>query len=185
MTTISRRETLSLVRKALHEAFPQTTFTLQPSRSKGNAAYGCTLVFVKWIDGPSSSQVNEVVSRFEDRLSDWNRPEPWDNQPKAYHLLDGHAVRFDLSFFSFKRTMSEETLVDVMDAAVKDFATPYETTAIRYSTVVPQPSKTAERVQRVDQDAWEHQELRQELLDLAANAMVANGPAPTRSRARL
>ncbi|ACR29477.1 MULTISPECIES: LPD29 domain-containing protein [Burkholderia] len=181
MTTISRRETLSLVRKALHEAFPQTTFTLQPSRSKGNAACGFTLVWVKWIDGPSSSQVHDVVSRFEDRIIDWDRPTPWSNQPKANHLLDGHAVRFDVSFFSLKRTMSEETLVDVMDAAVKDFPTPYETTAIRYTTVVPQPSKTAERVQRVDQGAWE----RQELLDLAANAMVANGPTPTRNRARL
>ena len=181
MTTISRRETLSLVRKALHEAFPQTTFTLQPSRSKGNAAYGCTLVFVKWIDGPSSSQVNEVVNRFEERIIDWDRATLRSNQPKAYHLLDGHAVRFDLSFFSNKRTMSEETLVDVMNAAVTDFQTPYETTAIRYTTVVPQPSKTAERVQCVDQGAWE----RQELLDLAANAVVANGPAPTRSRARL
>ena len=187
MIHISRTETLALVRKALREAFPQTSFTLQSSRSKVTD-HGCDkAVYVKWTDGPCSEQVLATIVRFEDRLrTPMDREQvAWNNEPKAFHLLDGQAVHFDLSRFTVKRELSDEARIAVMNEAVKE-KTPYAVFEYRYfeyrySTVERNPSATAERVQNVDFDTWE----RQELHDLAVAAMVANGPAQTRIRARM
>ncbi|MBB2981579.1 MULTISPECIES: LPD29 domain-containing protein [Burkholderiaceae] len=173
MIHLSRTETLALVRKALREAFPETSFTLQPSRSK-LTEHGCDkAVFVKWTDGPNASQVFEVIARFEGRKHNWNQPKPWDDNAKVHHLLDGHAVRFDLTRFVYKRELSQGSW-DVMVANGRLNPT-------LYTTEVAQSVPSTPRVKHVAKGTWE----RQELLDLAAAAMVANGPAPTRIRARL
>ncbi|MFM0594008.1 LPD29 domain-containing protein [Paraburkholderia dilworthii] len=164
---MNRNETLTLIRKSLHEAFPETAFTVQATRSKETANGGEKKVYVRWTDGPDQHLVQQVVGIFEDRVWDaTNTIVSWDSNPLAYHLLDGHAVRFNVSRFHFKRERNWLFYEG-------DDATPSCSFAL--------PSATAERVQRVDQQTWE----REDLLATANDVMRHQPPSTPRQRARL
>lgn len=62
MRYVSVTETAKLVRKTLKKRFPNTKFSVRSSKYSGGAS-----IYVNWTDGPTSSEVDAVLSPFESK----------------------------------------------------------------------------------------------------------------------
>jgi hypothetical protein len=65
MKSFSTKETAVLIRKALKVGFPNTTFSVRTTRSTHSFN-----VDVRWTDGPTTKQVDEILNRFKSKCFD-------------------------------------------------------------------------------------------------------------------
>lgn len=101
--TLDVKELAALVRKALKQSFPGVKFSVRSSRySMGSSVY------VSWTDGPTYSQVSEVIDHFND--VDGTRMD--DSEIMRCNALDGVPVRFG-SYVSASRDHSDAFVAGV------------------------------------------------------------------------
>lgn len=99
MTTyISAADTAKLVRKALAPAFPNIKFSVTSKTYSGGAS-----IRVRWIDGPTEAQVNEVAGKFAGATFDGMQ------DLKSYHSStdeQGNEVHYGADFVFCEREYS-------------------------------------------------------------------------------
>ena len=104
-------EVAKILRKVLKRSFPETKFSVRSSRYTGGSS-----IDIKWMDGPTGSEVKAVTGYFQgadfDGMTD----------SMSYRgEWQGETVSFGVDFIFTKRAYSRETLV----AAATKVATDY------------------------------------------------------------
>ena len=95
---ISTTDTAKLIRKSLKEAFPGVKFSVVSSKYSGGSS-----ISIKWIDGPTTEQVDEITSRFEGSYFDGSI----DYKGSRYAMMSGEQVHFSADFIFTHRGNSE------------------------------------------------------------------------------
>lgn len=106
-TYISCKDTAKLIRSALKESFPKIKFSVRSSVYSGGAS-----INVSWTDGPTKSQVEDVINRFEGSYFSGME----DYKGNRYHMLDGARVSFGADFIFTERNYSDSTIQKAIDA---------------------------------------------------------------------
>jgi Large polyvalent protein associated domain 29 len=109
---ICATEVAKLLRKALKETFTNIKFSVVTSNCSGGAS-----IDVRWIDGPSVSQVKCVTDPFEGAYFDGNS----DYQGYNQHKLDGIDVLFGAQYISVTRCYSDEMVTKAITNVVQIF----------------------------------------------------------------
>lgn len=91
---LSCAETAKLVRQALKESFPGVKFSVRSDSYSGGAS-----IDVRWEDGPTGKQVDEILGAFEGAYFDGMI----DYKGSRYHKLDGQPVHFGANFIHGSR----------------------------------------------------------------------------------
>lgn len=99
MKYLSCADTAAMVRKALKESFPGIKFSVRSSVYSGGAS-----IYVKWVDGPNSAQVDAVAQVFAGSYFDGSI----DYQGSRYAMIDGLQVRFGADFIFCERSYSDD-----------------------------------------------------------------------------
>jgi hypothetical protein len=129
MKYISVVDTAKLVRAALKESFAGVKFSVKSSSYAGGAS-----ITIKYTDGPTSDQVEKVISNFEGSYFDGMQ----DYKGQNYANLNGEKVKFGADFIFVNRKLSGPFLtgvsVDVcneygFDNAVSIFVSSYDDAA--------------------------------------------------------
>jgi hypothetical protein len=114
MTTETRyytaSETGQLARKALKAAFPGTKFSVRTNR----------VLRVEWTNGPTRSQVEDVVGCFAGADFDGMQ----DLQTTLYHEVDGQRVHYGVSFVFVERRVTEDHLRPLVEQACAKYGIP-------------------------------------------------------------
>lgn len=98
---ISTTETAKMIRKSLKEAFPGVKFSVVSSKYAGGSS-----INIRWTDGPTDEQVNEITSRFEGAYFDGSI----DYKGYRYAMIGGEQVHFSADFIFLNRGYSDEAL---------------------------------------------------------------------------
>ena len=96
-TYVTTPDTAKIIRKALKEAFPDTKFSVRCKSYSGGSS-----IRVCWTDGPISSDVNEVVSRFQGSWFDGMQ----DLKYYRTHMFQGQEVHWGPDYVFADRTVS-------------------------------------------------------------------------------
>lgn len=98
---LSPKQTATVVRKVLREAFPATRFSVTTAR--GSMVYA---VDVRWTDGPTTARVDAIVKRFEAGHFD-GMTDSYEYDRNAVILLDGKKYRPGCKYVMTHRTVSD------------------------------------------------------------------------------
>lgn len=98
---ISTTETAKMIRKSLKEAFPGVKFSVVSSKYSGGSS-----INIRWTDGPTTEQVDEITSRFEGAYFDGSI----DYKGYRYAMIGGEQVHFSVDFIFTVREYSDESL---------------------------------------------------------------------------
>jgi hypothetical protein len=132
MIDIDIKETVGLVRQSLKEAFPATRFSVR--RGAGSC---WNYIDVRWINGPTRLQVGEITGRFVDheRIGYDELYAP--PNVVVFRMENGRPVplRFAAALISLYDTFERQGGAESADVA-------------------PQPSPTADAIQRLSNDAY-------------------------------
>lgn len=109
---ISTTDTAKLIRKSLKEAFPGVKFSVVSSKYSGGSS-----ISIKWIDGPTSEQVDEITGRFEGSYFDGSI----DYKGSRFAMMGGEQVHFSADFVFTRREYSDEAIVDAVTALVTKY----------------------------------------------------------------
>lgn len=109
---ISTTETAKLIRKSLKEAFPGVKFSVCSHKYAGGSS-----INVRWTDGPTTEQVDEIVNRFEGSYFDGSI----DYKGSRYAMLNGEQVHFSVDFIFTSRGNSDGAIINAMAALVAKY----------------------------------------------------------------
>ena len=112
---ISCAETAKLVRTALREAFPEIKFSVKSRVYSGGAS-----INVKWTDGPTSTQVEEIAKRFAGATFDGMT----DSMNYFRTSMGGKPVSFGANFVFTSHDISPDradAMVALLQKAGKDY----------------------------------------------------------------
>jgi hypothetical protein len=101
MKYISVVDTAKLIRAALKESFAGVKFSVKSSSYAGGAS-----INISYVDGPTSKQVEDVISVFEGSYFDGMQ----DYKGQNYANLDGEEVKFGADFVFVRRNLSVPVL---------------------------------------------------------------------------
>lgn len=107
----SLNETAQLIRVALKEAFPATTFSLELE----SYPTGCSIL-VGWTDGPTSMQVRPILSAFEGCDFDEVTDVKTERGPAEWR---GQQVKFHVDFVQDERSYSADALRQASQKVVR------------------------------------------------------------------
>jgi hypothetical protein len=94
-------DTAKLIRAALKESFPAVKFSVTSSQYAGGAS-----INIRYVDGPTSGQVQKVIGVFEGSYFDGMQ----DYKGQNYANLDGEEVKFGADFIFVNRKSSVQAL---------------------------------------------------------------------------
>jgi hypothetical protein len=132
---LSCAETAKLVRAALKESFPGVKFSVRSDSYAGGAS-----IDVRWVDGPTGKQVDEILGAFEGAYFDGMI----DYKGSRYHKLDGKPVHFGANFINGSRKESPALIAKAIQylkakypSQIGEEATPEAYEAGKLSRVFP------------------------------------------------
>ena len=105
MKYISCVDTAKLIRAVLKESFNGVKFSVTSSQYAGGAS-----ITIKYVDGPTSKQVESVVKIFEGSYFDGMQ----DYKGQNYANLNGEEVKFGADFVFVNRSVSNSFLLGVV-----------------------------------------------------------------------
>ena len=111
-TYLSKKETNTLIRKCLKEAFPDLTFSVTSSGTHHSSS-----VTISWDEGANIDQVQAITNRFKSLK--FNGME--DIAIQNYYLMDGQKVDFYSDYITYRRTQSDTTIQNVIDSIYRRF----------------------------------------------------------------
>jgi hypothetical protein len=106
-------DTAKLVRAALKESFAGVKFSVTSESYAGGAS-----INIKYTNGPTEAQVNEVISNFKGSYFDGMI----DYKGSNYANLNGEEVKFGADFIFIRRNYSVEFLTDVANQVAIQYA---------------------------------------------------------------
>lgn len=109
---ISTTDTAKMIRKSLKEAFPGVKFSVVSSKYSGGSS-----ISIKWIDGPTSEQVDEITGRFEGSYFDGSI----DYKGSRFAMIGGEQVHFSADFVFTRREYSDEAIVDAVTSLITKY----------------------------------------------------------------
>lgn len=151
---VSTADTAKLVRQSLKEAFPGTKFSVQSDVYSGGAS-----ISIRWVDGPTTRQVDDVISVFQGGYFD----SMTDYKGSVYAKdTEGNRISFGADFIFTNREYSDS----VLQSAI-------ETVWERYPDFMPGEAPTPEQYRKGDyENVWFHNAdtrayVHRELVDLS------------------
>lgn len=109
---ISTTDTAKLIRKSLKEAFVGVRFSVISDKYSGGSS-----IRIRWIDGPTTEQVDEIVGRFEGSYFDGSI----DYKGSRFAMMGGEQVHFSADFVFTTREHSDEAIVDAVTSLVTEY----------------------------------------------------------------
>ncbi len=94
---VSAAETAKLVRQVLKAAFPGIKFSVRTDSYAGGAS-----IDVRWIDGPTTAQVDAVTAQYRGAIFDSSI----DLKEHVYHQVDGRRVSYGADYIMAQRRYS-------------------------------------------------------------------------------
>lgn len=119
MQYITCVETAKLIRAALKESFPTVKFSVTSSSYAGGAS-----INVRYVDGPTQKQVEQVVKIFEGSYFDGMQ----DYKGQNYANLDGQEVKFGADFVFVNRKISNDLMLGAVCAVQNEYQLDNEVT---------------------------------------------------------
>ena len=126
MKYISCVDTAKLIRAALKESFAGVKFSVTSSQYAGGAS-----ITIKYVDGPTSKQVEAVVKIFEGSYFDGMQ----DYKGQNYAAIDGQEIRFGADFVFVNRYTSDAAMAQAIDALYEKFAGNFRNDPLPKATV--------------------------------------------------
>jgi hypothetical protein len=105
MKYISCVDTAKLIRAVLKESFNGVKFSVTSSQYAGGAS-----ITIRYVDGPTSKQVESVVKIYEGSYFDGMQ----DYKGQNYANLNGEEVKFGADFVFVNRTVSNDLMLGVV-----------------------------------------------------------------------
>jgi hypothetical protein len=122
MQYITCVQTAKLIRAALKESFPTVKFSVTSSQYAGGAS-----INIRYINGPTADQVNQVVKVFEGSYFDGMQ----DYKGQNYANLDGEEVKFGADYVFVNRSYSADFLEGVAQKVAQDYGIDFNLVTIK------------------------------------------------------
>jgi hypothetical protein len=122
MQYITCVQTAKLIRAALKESFPTVKFSVTSSQYAGGAS-----ISIRYINGPTADQVNQVVKVFEGSYFDGMQ----DYKGQNYANLDGEEVKFGADYVFVNRSYSADFLEGVAKKVAQDYGIDFNLVTIK------------------------------------------------------
>lgn len=120
-TYLSKKETTTLIRKCLKEAFPDLKFSVSSTGTNFSSS-----VMISWNEGANVEQVQAVTNRFKSSQFDGMQ----DMAIQNFYMMEGKKVAFYSDYITYSRTQSDITIQSVIDSIYRRFKNNFTTSKI-------------------------------------------------------
>jgi len=125
-TSINKKDTANLIRKALKESFPDIKFSVVAS---GSAM--CSVLTITWEDGANETQVSAIANKFKGaRFDDMD-----DSKQYRYHMMEGQEVSFYFDYIRCNRTNSDAAVQRAIDQLYRRYTNNFVSANVTKPTV--------------------------------------------------